>query len=140
MEKLGVKWGMKVCVVGGGDYLLPSLYAIVGEEAGLLHYEEWRDFDRDSSGLEEFDVVLFWTEKKDVLESFFRVVRACLKPTGAIWVGLAKKKFQKGERGDFLGELDVLGGGRAAGYVDVKVVSLSDYEYALKFVIPVRKR
>ncbi len=140
VEKLGVKSGLKVWVVGGGDYLLPRLSEVVGEEGKLLHYEEWRDFDRDASSLGEVDVFLFWVGKKPVLELFFREVRPFLKSTGAIWVGLVKKKFRKGDGGDSLGEFDVLRAGRDAGYVDVKVVSLSDSEYALKFVIPVSER
>ena len=140
MDKLGVKSGLKVCVVGGGDYLLPKLLERVGKEGRLLRYEGWRAFVKDFSGLGDVDVVLFWAGEKRGLELFFREVRPFLKPNGAIWVVLVKKKFRKGAMKDFPGESDVFGAGRNAGYVDVKVARLSDSEYALKFVITVIDR
>lgn len=140
LDKLGIKNGSNVCIVGGKDYLLPKLLERIGKEGKLLRYEMWRDFVEDFSGLEEVDVVLFWAKKKSILELFFRETRPLLRSNGAIWIVLTKKKFRKDVMKDFPDESDVFRAGRKAGYVDVKVASLSDSEYALKFVIPVKER
>jgi hypothetical protein len=58
---------------------------------------------------------------------------ACIKPNGAIWT-----LTPKGKGG--IKDTDVIAAGRAAGLVDVKVVSLSDTHSANKFVIPRAKR
>jgi hypothetical protein len=56
-----------------------------------------------------------------------------LKPAGALWVVRPKGRRE-------ITESDVMAAGKAAGLVDVKVVSFSDTHTAEKFVIPVAQR
>jgi hypothetical protein len=56
-----------------------------------------------------------------------------IAPAGALWTVRVKG-------GRDVTEADVLGAGRAAGLVDVKVVRLSDTHSAFKFVVPVSRR
>jgi hypothetical protein len=60
-------------------------------------------------------------------------LKASLKPDGAIWIVRPKGRPEISERA-------VMSAGRAAGLVDVKVVSFSSTHTAEKFVIPLRAR
>jgi hypothetical protein len=60
-------------------------------------------------------------------------LRRALKSTGALWVIRPKGRPEISER-------SVMAAGRAAGLVDVKVVSFSPTHTAEKFVIPVKNR
>jgi hypothetical protein len=56
-----------------------------------------------------------------------------LKPNGALWIVRPKGRPEISERA-------VMAAGKAAGLVDVKVVSFSATHTAEKFVIPLAKR
>ncbi|HEV2986441.1 MAG TPA: hypothetical protein VGX46_18725, partial [Vicinamibacterales bacterium] len=60
-------------------------------------------------------------------------LKASMKPNGAIWVVRPKGRPEISERA-------VMRAGKAAGLVDVKVVSFSATHTAEKFVIPVSAR
>jgi hypothetical protein len=60
-------------------------------------------------------------------------LKEALAPAGALWIVRPKGS-------EAIGEADVLGAGRAAGLVDVKVVKFSETQSAAKFVIPLSKR
>lgn len=61
------------------------------------------------------------------------VLKRCLKPNGALWVVRPKGRPD-------ISEAAVMQAGKAAGLVDVKVVSFSPTHTAEKFVIPVKAR
>ena len=62
-----------------------------------------------------------------------RALRGSIKKNGAIWVVWPKGRKE-------LREDDVRAQGKAAGLVDVKVMSFSDTLSGLKLVIPVKER
>jgi hypothetical protein len=62
-----------------------------------------------------------------------RTIKQSLKPNGALWVIRPKGRPAISERA-------VMAAGKAAGLVDVKVVSFSPTHTAEKFVIPVAVR
>ena len=62
-----------------------------------------------------------------------RTIKSSLKPNGALWVVRPKGRPE-------IPESAVMAAGKAAGLVDVKVVSFSPTHTAEKFVIPVAKR
>jgi hypothetical protein len=62
-----------------------------------------------------------------------RVLKRSLKPDGALWVVRPKGRPE-------ISEAAVMAAGKAAGLVDVKVVSFSATHTAEKFVIPVKDR
>jgi hypothetical protein len=62
-----------------------------------------------------------------------RTLTRSLKPNGALWVIRPKGHPEISERA-------VMTAGKAAGLVDIKVVSFSSTHSALKFVIPVANR
>jgi hypothetical protein len=65
--------------------------------------------------------------------SRLKALKASLKPNGAIWVIRPKGRPE-------ISESAVMAAGKAAGLVDVKVVSFSSTHTAEKFVIPISKR
>ena len=60
-------------------------------------------------------------------------LKRSLKPDGALWVIRPKGRPE-------ISEQAVMAAGKAAGLVDVKVVSLSPTHTAEKFVIPIKSR
>jgi hypothetical protein len=116
LDKLGVKPGQRVAVVGSLDEdFLAELRARaeIGSGAGR-------------------DVIFLAAERRAELDRL-PALKARLVPNGAVWV-----VRPKGQRS--ITETDVLSAGRAAGLVDVKVVAFSATHTAEKLVIPVSKR
>lgn len=120
LDKLGVKPGMSIAVVGveDGDFL-----AQLGERVPKL--EECKPGA-------ELDMVVFGTEEREGLE-WLESLRTAIKKSGAIWV-VAPKGSQE------VREVDVLTAGRAAGMVDVKVAAFSETYTAHKLVVPKARR
>jgi hypothetical protein len=115
LDKLGVKPGMNVAVVGvEDDTFLEDL------RARTKHVTV-------GSARSGSDMVFVAVEGPKDLGALTGL-KTAIKPDGAAWV-----VFRKGRK-DF-NENDVLRGGLAAGLVDVKVVRFSDTHTACKFVI-----
>ena len=121
LDKLGVKPGMRVAVLGIDD-------------ASFLEQLDARTTD-----------VIRRTPKKDTEIVFFGVddiadltrletLRGYLTPAGAIWVVHTKGK------GAALKDTDVFAAANRAGLVDVKVASFSATHTAEKLVVPVKLR
>lgn len=153
LDKLGVKGGMRVLVLGVEDEgLLADLRertdgVVVGEApssarptsaSGRAGRDTSRRAARDASqragsGIDDevssegYDAIFVAVDEPKDLEQVGGLKRA-IKPDGAVWA-----VFRKGRK-DF-NENDVLRGGLAAGLVDVKVVRFSDTHTASKFVI-----
>jgi len=120
IDKLGVKAGMRVAVIGVSD---PAFRRQLRKRTGEIV---------DGRPRAGSDVVFLLAERRGELLRL-RALRRRLKPNGAIWVVSPKG------HGD-VREADVLAAGKPAGLVDVKVVAFSDTHTAHKFVIPVAER
>jgi hypothetical protein len=121
LDKLGVKPGMKVSLVGDID-------------AGFI--EELRARTQDlSQGRPRpaSDLIFFAAQAPAELERL-ATLKKSLQPAGAIWV-----LRQKGPAAR-VSERAVMAAGKAAGLVDTKVASFSDTHTAERLVIPVAKR
>jgi hypothetical protein len=118
IEKLGVKPGMHVTLVGPQDAA----------------------FEKDLSGISkcskrlgrECDLIFFGAGSAAELKRV-PALAAALAPAGALWI-----VYPKGQT--IIRETDVLSAGRKAGLVDTKVVGFSPTHTALKFVIPAARR
>jgi len=120
IDKLGVKAGMRISVVGVGN----------------------GDFRRDlaartpdvseGKAVPESDLIFLGTDRARDLNRL-RALQKSIKPNGAIWV-----VYPKGQK--HITEGGVFAAGKQAGLVDVKVASFSPTHTALKFVIPVTRR
>jgi hypothetical protein len=128
MEKLGVKTGMRVVVLGV-------------EDAEFLSELSGR-FGSPATGLGEADADLVFYEA-DRLRDLDRLgeLRGAIRPAGAVWVvspkGKAALDVPEAER---VRDVDVMAVARDAGLVDTKVVSFSASRTALKLVIPKSQR
>jgi hypothetical protein len=115
-DKLGVKRGQKICVIGKIDDTF-----LDGIDAGVS-----RRLRKNS------DILFYAANRRDDLARL-QELRGALAPAGAIWVIRPKG-------GGAITESDVMAAGKAAGLVDVKVVRFSETHTAEKFVIPLVKR
>ena len=119
IDKLGVKAAQRVSVVGLAD-------------GAFLAELEARTKDVSRTARKDSDHLFFGAEARPALERL-AALRAYLKPDGALWV--VRPKGVKA-----ITEGDVREAGKAAGLVDVKVVSFDETHTAEKFVIPVSQR
>jgi len=120
MDKLGVKSGQRVVILGvADDQLAKDLTARgAGVSAGRMK--------------KGADVVFLRAERASALARL-AALEGAIARNGAIWV-----LWPKG-RADF-NEDAVRGAALRAGLVDVKVVRYSDTHGALKLVIPLKRR
>lgn len=119
IEKLGVKAGQKISIVGKIDEAFVKDLAKQGADVSSR-------LRRDS------DIIFLAAATRDTLMRL-RELRDSLQPTGSIWVIRPKGT-------DAIKDADVIAAGKSAGLVDVKVVRFSETHTAEKLVIPVTKR
>jgi hypothetical protein len=118
---LGVKSGMRVAVPAGAEpAFLAALRRRAGEVAGA------------SAPGDELDII-FWPVAELIELEALTELEPAIKRNGAIWVVYAKGRPE-------VRAADVMAAGKAAGLVDVKVVSFSATHTALKFVVPLSRR
>ena len=112
MDKIGVKGGMRVAVMGIMD---PTLSAELAEQ-GAVPVTELSNLD-----------ILFYAA--DSAEDLARIeaLAPMLAETGALWVVSVKGKPAT------LQQVDVIGAAKAHGLIDNKVVSFSDTQTSLRF-------
>lgn len=120
LQKLGVKPDWRVSVVSVGDL------AFVGELRGAA--------EKVSVGrvLDESDAIFFGAVNAKELVRVGALKRS-MKQNGALWIIRPKGRPEISERA-------VMDAGKAAGLVDVKVISFSPTHTGLKFVIPIANR
>ncbi len=120
LQKLGVKPEWRVSVVSVGDP------AFVTELRGAVaHVSVGRVLD-------ESDAIFFGAvDAKELVR--LGVLKRSMKQNGALWVIRPKGRPEISERA-------VMDAGKAAGLVDVKVISFSSTHTGEKFVIPVANR
>ena len=120
LDKLGVKPGMTVAVVGvDDDGFMAQLRGLVDEPR--------------REPVPGADLIFYEADRVDDLVRLLDLRRA-IKPAGGIWVVSPKGK------GAVLKDVEVMAAAREAGLVDNKVVSFSDTHTALKLVIPKAQR
>ena len=121
LDKLGVKPGMRVAVIGVDD-------------AAFQQQLRARTTDvSEGRARPQTDLIVFGAESLKALDGLVRL-RATLKPSGAIWI-----VHRKG-RDATLRDVDVFAAARRAGLVDNKVAAFSATHTAERLVIPVAKR
>lgn len=120
MDKLGVKPGMRVCVLG------------VAEK---LFWKELEERIENVSGgklLKDADLVFFYADDATQLKRL-RELQKTIQPAGAIWVVWPKGQPQ-------IKEDHIRAVAPSANLVDVKVCAFSETLSALKLMIPRAKR
>lgn len=120
IDKLGVKPGSQVVLLGVAN---ESFRRELREKTT----DVWEGRPRKNA-----DLIFLAAKTREDLERLVPL-QGYLKKDGAIWVLWLKGKPE-------LKEVDVIAASKKAGLVDVKVVSFSDRESALKLVIPLARR
>jgi hypothetical protein len=120
LAKLGAKPGWRVSAIG------------VHDEAFLTELEGAVTYLSIGRVAKESDAIFLGATKEAELGRMDKL-KASLRPEGALWVIRPKGRPE-------ISEMAVMRAGKAAGLVDVKVVSFSATHTAEKFVIPLRAR
>ena len=120
IEKLGVKAGTRVALIAVGDKDFSQEVRRVAEDVTI---------GRAPAGC---DIIFFGAVSAKELVRV-ATLKTWMKPNGALWVIRPKGRPEISERA-------VMDAGKAAGLVDVKVVSFSETHTAEKFVIPLAAR
>jgi hypothetical protein len=123
IDKLGVKAGMRVAIVGPVD---PdgSFHELLADRT---------DDVTDGEPLPDTDIVFVAADSNPELAGLAEIRRR-IRPNGAIWV------VSKKGRAATIRYADILEAAQASGLVDNKVASFSDTHTALRFVIRVELR
>lgn len=119
IDKLGVKAGQKVSIVGKLD-------------DGFLGDLRKRTEDISPRLRKASDVIFYAVDRREELDRLASL-KASLVPNGAIWVVRPKGTSA-------ITDNDVIAAGKRSGLVDTKVVKFSESHTAEKLVIPVTKR
>src|SRR5580658_6856921 len=114
MDKLGVKPGLTVRLIGGFDEFEPGFGKLIAERQAVV-------VAKGKCNL------LFLAAGRSAELDRIRKLKASLKPGGALWVIYPKGVPQ-------IKEIEVIQTGRAAGMKDVKVARFSATHTGLKFV------
>jgi hypothetical protein len=120
LQKLGVKPEWRVSVVSVGDPAFVAELRGAAKQVGVGRV------------LDESDAIFFGASHEKELVRLGALKRS-MKQNGALWVIRPKGRKEISERA-------VMDAGKAAGLVDVKVISFSDTHTGEKFVIPVANR
>ena len=121
IDKLGVKPGFRVAVIGVDDPLL------------MTELRERTDEIVIGMPRKRRDVIFYAAETLEALDEL-QTLRERIVHTGAIWV-----VSRKGD-GRSINDTDVIGAAKRYGLVDNKVVSFSATHTALRLVIPLALR
>jgi hypothetical protein len=120
LDKLGVKAGQKILIVG------------VNEGAFVHDIQAFGPEFAERKPAADIDLIFFGAEQKKDLARLVQLRKSILK-NGAIWV-----VYPKGRQD--IRESDIITAGKSAGLTDNKVCSFSPTHTALRFVIPVADR
>lgn len=121
LDKLGVRPGARVAVLGMGD-----------AQFGELLNSRTTDISRGRLR-KGCDCIFFRANTPQELERLVKL-KEYLNPNGAIWVVSFKGKAAR------IKDVEVIAAAAKAGLVDNKVVSFSEEETALRLVIPLSHR
>jgi hypothetical protein len=121
LDKLGVKRGMRVAVIG------------VDDAAFLAELATRTDDVARKTPKTDTEIIVFGANSVSDLARL-ATLRARLTPAGAIWVVHTKGKAAT------LRDVDVFAAAKNAGLVDVKVAAFSATHTAEKLVVPVNRR
>lgn len=119
-QKLGVKSGMKLAVVGSFDTDFQKELRAIAKSIS------------DGNIVEESELIFMALESAKDLNGVAKVAKS-VKGAAGLWI-----VYPKGKKD--ITENDVIGAGRKKGLKDVKVVGFSPTHTALKFVLPLDRR
>lgn len=129
VTKLGIKPGFDVCLLGE----LSPIAKLLHEQSnqGITFY--------NTLSAAPYDLIFFWPTRLEGLADTFMQLQRAILPDGAIWVVIPKQKYA-GKRNITLSWEDIQTAALQTDLVDNKVASLSEEDYATRFVIRKERR
>lgn len=128
INKLGIKPGYKVALLDAPPQLVTELVQAAPEA-------EFYDSLSDAP----YEVLLFWPTQPDGLTETFAQLQRQIVPDGAVWAVIPNQKTAR-QRGSALSWEAMQTAGLQTDLVDNKIASVSDEEYATRFVIRKERR
>ncbi|MGO8948880.1 MAG: hypothetical protein ACLQUY_14760 [Ktedonobacterales bacterium] len=128
--KLGLRPGQSVRLLEAHEAAI-HMFSLIAPAGVDLSFEE-----EDSPRCE---LIFFWPRSLDGLVERFAALQWRILPDGAIWVVMPKKAFAENS-GTTLGWEAMQAAALATDLVDNKVASISEQEYATRFVIRRERR
>lgn len=122
-SKLSIKPGYKVALLGASAELRAAL-----EQA----YPAAEFFDSLSAA--PYEIILFWPTQLAGLADTFAQLQRQIVPDGAVWAVIPRQRIAR-QRGMALTWEEMQAAGLQTDLVDNKIASISDEEYATRFVI-----
>lgn len=124
-KKLGIKTGQLVCLL---DAPPEAEEAIRSASPGGVEFMEVLP------GAQPVDMILFWPFSLDGLAGRFAFLQSSIRPDGAIWAVMPKKKYARQRGVDYTWE-KLQAAGLQTDLVDNKVASITEQDYGTRFVI-----
>jgi hypothetical protein len=123
-QKLGIKPGMRVCLLGAPDAAQQAIRSAAPSGVKLaLHLED-----------PIYDMILFWPTSREGLARLFAELQQLIRPDGAVWAVMPKKVYARQRGIDFNWE-ELQAAGLHTDLVDNKVASITVEDYGTRFVI-----
>jgi hypothetical protein len=126
--RLGIKPGYKIALVDAPAALRAAL-----EQA--CPAAEFYDFLGDAP----YELILFWPSQLAGLADTFARLQRQIVPDGAIWAVIPRQRVAR-QRGITFSWEEMQAAGLQTDLVDNKIASISDEEYATRFVIRKERR
>ncbi len=128
-EKLGITENSQICVVDAPEDFVKDFVTHMPESVRVTDY----------IGLRGFDLILWWPQTIAGLEHQLSKFTYCIKPAGSIWLVIPKRQFAT-ERGITFSWAELQAYALQTDLVDNKTVSISNTDYATRFIIRAQHR
>ncbi len=122
--KLGIKPGFDVCLLGAPAPMTKLLHEESNQ--GVTFY--------DTLSAAPYDLIFFWPTRLEGLIDLFAQLQRAILPDGAVWAVIPRQKYAS-SRGITLSWQEMQTAALQTDLVDNKTASLSEEDYATRFVI-----
>ncbi|MSQ15809.1 MAG: hypothetical protein EXR50_08105 [Dehalococcoidia bacterium] len=129
-KKLGIRPGHTLLLSNAPpdfvDVLLPNLPERVGVQSEL------------DAG-QRADIIILWPSPEEALPTLFAILRWSIKPDGAVWAVIPKKRFAR-KMGIDLTFDGMQNAALPTGLVDNKTLTFSEEYYGIRYVVRIVER
>lgn len=123
-KRLGVKAEQVIYFPNGHEHFFRKVKALMPHGVKIR---------KKLAAEEKSDLIFIWPEPGGEWVGLFRVLKVLLKPGGAVWAVIPKKEVAISENSDVVFG-NIQNAALRAGLVDNKQSSVSEREYAVRFV------
>jgi len=128
LQKLGIRTGQRICLLEA----TPATAALLRATCSEAEFDEALAQDR-------YDLIFLWPRTLDGFAARLMKMQRAIAPNGAIWVVIPKRASARKCGLDFTWE-EMQAAALTTDLVDNKIASLTNEEYATRFVIRRERR